>query len=98
MIEATVLINSDGLSLEGALTLPSADASATDQVVLLIASSGPLDRDQNSAKGKLNIFNQIAEHLAASGIASLRYDKRGCDNSEGDCCDRLAAAPLAYVV
>ena len=32
----------------------------------------------------LQVFDTIAHHLAAYGIASLRYDKRGCGDSEGN--------------
>jgi pimeloyl-ACP methyl ester carboxylesterase len=35
-------------------------------------------------KQQLNIMRDFAEHLAAAGIASYRYDKRGVGASEGD--------------
>jgi pimeloyl-ACP methyl ester carboxylesterase len=46
--------------------------------VLIIAGSGPTDRNGNSLglPGKNNCLLQIAEVLGHSGIASLRYDKR----------------------
>ncbi len=52
-------------------------------VVLIIAGSGPTDRDGNSAllPGKNNSLLQLAEALAQQGIASLRYDKRGVAQS-----------------
>src|ERR1700730_7450749 len=42
-------------------------------------SSGPTDRNGNSPmlKGPNNSLKLLAEGLAAHGIASLRYDKRG---------------------
>jgi len=48
------------------------------QVVLIIAGSGPTDRNGNSLglPGKNNCLLQLAEVLAQNGIASLRYDKR----------------------
>ena len=48
-------------------------------VVLIIAGSGPTDRDGNSAilKGHNDSLKMIADGLASRGIASLRYDKRG---------------------
>ncbi len=54
-------------------------------VVLIIAGSGPTDRDGNSAfiKGKNDSLKMIAEALATKGIASLRYDKRGVAESAG---------------
>ena len=61
--------------LEGTLLHP---AGAT-QVALIIAGSGPTDRDGNSAMlpGKNDSLKLLAEELANAGIASLRYDKRG---------------------
>jgi len=32
----------------------------------------------------LNVFNVLSKHLASNGIASLRFDKRGCGKSSGD--------------
>ncbi len=53
--------------------------------VLLIAGSGPTDRDGNSPKAGLFPANQkmLAEGLAGRGIASLRYDKAGVGASAG---------------
>ena len=47
-------------------------------VVLIIAGSGPTDRNGNSLAlpGKNNCLLQLAEVFAQNGIASLRYDKR----------------------
>lgn len=47
-------------------------------IVLIIAGSGPTDRNGNSLAlpGKNNCLLQLAEVLAQNGIASLRYDKR----------------------
>ncbi|MGH7531943.1 MAG: alpha/beta hydrolase, partial [Gemmatimonadales bacterium] len=54
-------------------------------VVLLIAGSGPTDRDGNSPllAGKNNGLKYLAQALAARGIASARYDKRGIAASTG---------------
>lgn len=82
MIEKIVSIEHDGQTLAGTLTLPAAQPSV--QCVLMIGGSGPLDRNQNSANLQLNLFNTLAEHLAEAGIASLRYDKRGCGLSTGN--------------
>ncbi len=47
--------------------------------VLILAGSGPTDRDGNSAglPGKNNSLKYLAEALKGQGIASLRIDKRG---------------------
>jgi pimeloyl-ACP methyl ester carboxylesterase len=63
--------------LYGTLELPQSRKSTP--VVLIIAGSGPTDRDGNSPllKGPNNSVKLLAEGLAAQGIASVRYDKRG---------------------
>ncbi|MGJ5177895.1 alpha/beta hydrolase [Bradyrhizobium oligotrophicum] len=46
-------------------------------VALLIAGSGSTDRDGNGPQLKPATLKKLAEQLAARGIATLRYDKRG---------------------
>jgi uncharacterized protein len=69
--------------LHGTLTLP--DAGGPVPAVLIIAGSGPTDRDGNSAVPgvKPATLKLIAEGLAKAGIASLRFDKRGIAASAG---------------
>ncbi|PYQ60530.1 MAG: alpha/beta hydrolase [Acidobacteria bacterium] len=64
-------------TLYGTLLVPP--ARATLAVVLIIAGSGPTDRDGNSAleQAPNNSYRMLAEALAALDIASLQYDKRG---------------------
>lgn len=54
-------------------------------VVLIIAGSGPTDRNGNSPliAGRNDSLKLLAEGLARRGIASLRYDKRGIAQSAG---------------
>lgn len=54
------------------------DAGKKMPPVLIIAGSGPTDRDGNN-KGGLHsdTYRKLAEDLASKGISSLRYDKRG---------------------
>src|SRR5437868_844805 len=68
-------------TLWGTLLLPS--GKAPFPVVLIIAGSGQTDRDGNSVglSGKSNCLRLLAEGLAKSGIASLRYDKRSVAKS-----------------
>ena len=68
-------------TLYGTLLLPA--SKPPFPVVLLIAGSGMTDRDGNSAglPGKSNCLKLVAEGLARSGIASLRYDKRSVGRS-----------------
>lgn len=47
-------------------------------VALIIAGSGPTDKDGNSVlAGKNDSLKMLAEGLANEGIATIRYDKRG---------------------
>lgn len=70
-------------TLHGTLLVPA--AATPVPVVLIIAGSGPTDRDGNSAllPGANDSLKMLAEAFAAEGIASLRYDKRGVGASSG---------------
>lgn len=59
----------------GTLLLPKRTASVP--VALIIAGSGPVDRDGNAPTLKLNMYKKLATSLADGGIATIRYDKRG---------------------
>jgi hypothetical protein len=72
------------LTLDGTLTLP-ADLKKPVPVVLLIAGSGPTDRDCNSSYGlKSNAFKMLADSLVRNSIAVARYDKRGSGTNLAD--------------
>jgi len=59
------------------------DNKASGKAVLMIAGSGPTDRNGNSKLGvDANYLDMLARHLASAGIASLRYDKRGVGGSK----------------
>lgn len=67
------------VELAGTLLLPeSATESAPAPAVLIIAGSGPTDRDGNTVilPLKIDTLKQIAEALADRGYASFRFDKR----------------------
>lgn len=63
--------------LSGTLLLPPGDGPWT--VALLVAGTGPTDRDGNNPllPAPIDNLKRLAQALAARGIASLRYDKRG---------------------
>ncbi|WP_212006112.1 serine aminopeptidase domain-containing protein [Chitinophaga sp. HK235] len=70
------VLHAVGADIVGTLTMPVSNAKVP--VVLLIAGSGPTDRNCNSKLGiNTNAFKMLAEALQADGIACLRYDKRG---------------------
>ncbi|MFZ6767430.1 alpha/beta hydrolase family protein [Undibacterium sp. Di26W] len=75
--EQDMVLATDTGKIAGSLLLPAGQGKVP--VVLIIAGSGPTDRDGNSAgmKGKNNSLKMLAQDMAATGFASLRFDKRG---------------------
>ncbi|MFL5040986.1 MAG: alpha/beta hydrolase [Xanthobacteraceae bacterium] len=67
--------------LAGTLTLPK--SAPRGPAVLIIAGSGPTDRDGNGPLISTDTYRLLAAGLAAHGIRSLRYDKRGIGGSAG---------------
>jgi pimeloyl-ACP methyl ester carboxylesterase len=70
----------EGIELSGTLTLPK--GAGPFPAVLLVAGSGPQDRDASLANHRP--FLLIADALTRKGIAVLRYDKRGVGESTGN--------------
>ena len=64
-------------ALAGTLVVPSGTGKVP--LVIVIAGSGPTDRDGNTMGEPTgpNSLRQLAEALGSRGIAALRYDKRG---------------------
>jgi pimeloyl-ACP methyl ester carboxylesterase len=82
-IEMPYTIRSGSLGLGGTLTVPRG-AKARVPVAVIIAGSGPTDRNGNSLLGiRPNSYAQLAWRLAERGIATLRYDKRGMPGTQG---------------
>ncbi|PBJ11754.1 alpha/beta hydrolase [Flavobacterium sp. ACN6] len=75
---AVLKINND--QIFGTLTTP--DLTKKYPVALIIAGSGPTDRNGNNPMMKNNSLKMLAEDLAKNGIASLRFDKRGIGESK----------------
>jgi uncharacterized protein len=78
--EVTFANSKAKISLAGTLTLPSGQGPFPGAI--LIAGSGPHDRDENVAGHRP--FLVLADHLTRKGIAVLRYDKRGIGKSTGN--------------
>lgn len=84
--ESKVELRKDGITIAGTLLVPdksnSVDLSAMPLAILL-SGSGPTDRDGNQPAMKNDSLSRIADRLSESGIASLRYDKRGSGTTPG---------------
>jgi len=71
-----VTINVPGAVLKGTLTVP--DTAGKMPVVLIIAGSGPTDRNGNTVSMDMrpNTYLMLADSFKQKNIAALRYDKR----------------------
>ena len=80
-VSDTITLETRTGKIAGTLLLPASGGPAP--LVIIIAGSGPTDRNGNSPliPGANNSLKMLAEGLAERGIASLRYDKRGIGGS-----------------
>lgn len=74
-----VSIPSGTVTLSGTITSPKEGGKQV--AVLLVAGSGPLNRDEQIGPHKP--LYDIADHLTKEGYTVLRYDKRGIGKSTG---------------
>lgn len=82
--EQEVAVECEWGTIRGTLMTPDNEANS-DLAALIIAGSGPTDRNCNSAVGlRTNAFAYLAQELGKFGVASLRYDKRGIGASRHD--------------
>lgn len=81
VLQRPINLDTDQGTLHGSLLLPRGDTPPP--VVLIIAGSGPTDRDGNNpAGGRIDNLKRLALLLANEHIASVRYDKRGVAASQ----------------
>lgn len=74
-----VQVDSPLAPLHGTLLTPE---GGTRAAAVIIAGSGPTDRDGNSPLGvSAGSYRLLAEGLAEHGVATVRYDKRGAGES-----------------
>ena len=76
--EEIIVLETPTGNIEGTLLLPSKE---NIPLVLIIAGSGPTDRDGNSGSLKNNSLKMLAQGLYNNNIASFRFDKRGIAKS-----------------
>ncbi|WP_205509194.1 alpha/beta hydrolase [Longitalea arenae] len=79
--ESTVVLHTANGDISGTLTLPVSRPSGMP-VALIIAGSGPTDRNGNNPMMKNESLQKLAHALALNNIASLRFDKRGIGDSK----------------
>lgn len=81
------------VSVEGASgtlkgTLSSPDGGPKAPVAIIIPGSGPTDRDGNSPLGVTAAsYRLLAQALAAKGVSTIRFDKRGMFGSSAAAAD-----------
>ena len=84
-----------GAPLAGTLTLPTTDGRVP--AVVLLAGSGPTDRDGNQPPTiRSDLLRTLADRLARAGVASVRYDKRGMYANRADQPKTVAALTKYY--
>jgi alpha-beta hydrolase superfamily lysophospholipase len=98
--DQNVMITAGEITLSGTLTVPDPAPQAAGErrfpAVLLLPSLLPRDRDGRldrrrhpgwflpSRRAEAGVLARLAAALAGHGVASLRYDKRGCGRSGGE--------------
>jgi len=80
--ESSIVLKTLSGTIYGTLAMPN-DAKGKVPVVLIIAGSGPTDRDGNGPLINTNTYKLLAYALGKAGIASVRYDKRMIGQSVG---------------
>lgn len=77
-IDQPVTFNAGGVTIHATYRHPTAQPKPVPGA-LLIAGSGPTDRNGNSAvdPGPVDTLRAVVDWLSADGVASLRYDKLG---------------------
>ena len=81
--EESVVIEST-LKLSGTVGIPVGSEESVYPAVLILPGSGNSDRDGNGGGFDMGIYKELAEFLTNLGFVTLRYDKRGTHQSEGD--------------
>ena len=95
LLKQALILEVPGGQLHGSLLMPKTDQPLP--VALLIAGSGPTDRNGNNPMGRNDSLKRLAQGLARQGIASLRYDKRGVGEGLALAPDERDLSVEAYV-
>ena len=96
VLQRPISVQTGNGTLYGTLLLPRSTTPVP--VVLLIAGSGPTDRNGNNPEGGRNdSLKELAITLARHNIASVRYDKRGVAASKPATPDERNLSVESYV-
>lgn len=79
-VETKITLKTATGDIFGTLTTP--EKFNNIPVALIIAGSGPTDRDGNNSGLNNNSLKMLSAELVKKGIATLRYDKRGIAESK----------------
>lgn len=82
VVEEEVSFQAGGTEVYGTLTKPQEEVGIP--AVVLVAGSGPTDRDWNNPllPGENGTAIELSRRLAQAGVGVLRYDKRGTGHTE----------------
>ena len=78
--ESTIVLVTSSGNIYGTLNMPTTKKKAP--IALIIAGSGPTDRNGNNNFATNNSLKMLADALAEKNIASIRFDKRGVGQSK----------------
>lgn len=81
MIEKEIIIKGE-FELKGTLSIPNEEEKFT--TIIIVNGSGASNRDGNTPDMKMNIYKDISDFLVSKNFMTLRYDKRGCGESQGN--------------
>jgi len=77
--EKEIVLKTKGCTIYGTLKVPETKEKVP--VALIIAGSGPTDRNGNGLRLICNTYKMLSDSLNRYGIATLSYDKRGVAKS-----------------
>jgi pimeloyl-ACP methyl ester carboxylesterase len=77
--EVVIINHAANVHLSGTLAIPN--GTGPFPAIVLLSGGGPVGRENSYFES--GMFTEISDRLARSGVAVLRYDKRGVGKSEG---------------
>lgn len=78
--EEPIVLNTETGTIYGTLKVPNNKSSIP--IAIIIAGSGPTDRNGNSQLTQNNAYKMLSDNLFYNGIATLCFDKRGIAESK----------------